>query len=126
MSELDPNDMLEQVWKLQTDFMEELKSNDKMPEWPVDLTSKPGQRLVKETIFNMMEELMEASYTLKNRMHRLTDARLVDMDHFREEIGDAFAYFLEVCILSGLTPTELFNQFKKKNAVVFNRLKNGY
>ena len=126
MAELDKDDMLERAWKLQTDFMEELKSNDRMPEWPVDLTSKPGQRLIKETIFNLCEELFEASYTLKNKMHRLTDARLVDMDHYREEIGDAFAYLMEVCILSGITPSDLFHEYLRKNKIVMERIQKGY
>lgn len=126
MAEFDENDMLETMWRLQTEFMEELKENDKMPEWPVDLTSKFGQRLVKETIFNMIEEIMEASYTLKNRMHRVTDARAIDMEHFQEEVGDAFAYFMEVCILAGITPVQLFREYKRKNAAVRQRLKDGY
>jgi hypothetical protein len=119
-------DRLEDVFERQTEFMELLRQNDRIPEWPVDMTSKPGQRLIKETIFNMCEELFEASFTLKNRMHRLTDARLVDIDHYREELGDAFAFFLEVCILSGVTPQDLYDEYVRKNAVVKERLQRGY
>jgi hypothetical protein len=106
--------------------MELLKDNDKMPEWPIDITSKPGQRLIKETLFNMIEELAEASFTLKNRMHRLTDARVLDVEHYKEELGDALAFFMEACILSGISPQDLYNEYCRKNEVVVNRLKNGY
>lgn len=119
-------DKLEQVFTKQAEFMEMLRQADRMPEWPLDLTTKPGQRLAKEVIFNLIEELMEASFTLKNRMHRITDARLVDMDHYREELGDAFAFFIEICILSGMTPHDLFEEYSKKNAVVKERLARGY
>lgn len=119
-------DRLEEMFERQTAFMELLRENDKMPEYPVDMTSKPGQRLIKETLFNCMEEAFEASYTLKNRMHRLTDARLIDLDHYKEELGDALAYFIEVIILSGITPEELFQEYKRKNQIVIDRLKKGY
>lgn len=119
-------DRLDEMFRRQTEFMELLRDNDKLPEWPVDLTSKPGQRMVKETIFNMIEELMEASFTLKNRTHRLTDARLVDVEHFREELGDAFAYFLEVLIFAGVNPEELYEEYCRKNGIVKTRLEKGY
>lgn len=120
------SDRLDDMFQRQTTFMELLRDHDLLPEWPVDLTSKPGQRLAKEIVFNICEELFEASYTLKNRMHRLTDARLVDMDHYREELGDAFAYFLEVCIISGVTPHDLYDEYCRKNAIVKERLEKGY
>lgn len=119
-------DMLEESFERQRQFMDELVVNDRLPKYPVDITTKPGQRLIKETIFNLAEELFEASYTLKNRMHRLTDARDLDVDHYREEIGDAFAYFLEVCILSGITPDDLYKEYCRKNAIVTERLRKGY
>jgi hypothetical protein len=119
-------DMLEEVFERQRKFMDELVMNDRLPEYPVDIRTKQGQRLIKETIFNMAEELFEASYTLKNRMHRLTDARDLDIDHYREELGDALAYFVEVCILSGITPIELYGEYCRKNQIVLDRIKEGY
>jgi NTP pyrophosphatase (non-canonical NTP hydrolase) len=120
------NDMLEDIFERQTRFMEELRANDRLPEWPIDLTTKPGQRLIKETIFNAIEELAEASYTLKNRMHRLTDDRALDLDHYKEELGDTLAYFIEICVLSGIDAKELFNEYKRKNQIVLDRIRNGY
>ncbi len=119
-------DMLEESFLRQIEFMDMLKEHDKMPEFPVDMTTKPGQRLVKETIFNMFEEMFEASYTLKNRMHRLTDDKTIDMAHFLEEIGDAYAYFMEICALAGIGPHKLYEEFKRKNAIVKERLNKGY
>lgn len=119
-------DMLEDIFEKQTRFMEELREHDRLPEWPIDLTSKSGQRLIKETIFNTIEELSEASFTLKNRTHRLTDVRALDIGHYREELGDAFAYLIEICLLSGISPHELYEEYCRKNKIVSERLKGGY
>jgi hypothetical protein len=122
----DTKDRLDEMFERQERFMSMLRDNDKMPEYPIDLTTKFGQRLIKETVWNLVEELAEASFTLKNRMHRITDARVIDMAHYKEELGDALAYFLEVCVLSGFSPQELFEEYCRKNAIVVQRLVEGY
>jgi len=119
-------DMLFDMFERQSKFMELLKDNDKMPEWPIDITSKPGQRLIRETLLNMIEELMEASFCLRNKMHRVTDVRVIDVEHYKEELGDALAFFMEICILSGISPQDMYDEYCKKNAIVVKRLKDGY
>ena len=119
-------DMFEDIFERQIAFMEDLRLNDKLVEYPIDLTTKPGQRVIKETIFNLFEELAEASFTLKNRMHRTTDVRVLDIQHYKEELGDALAYFVEVCVLSGFSPHDIYEEYKRKNAIVSKRLKDGY
>jgi NTP pyrophosphatase (non-canonical NTP hydrolase) len=119
-------DMLFDMFERQRKFMELLKDNDKMPEWPIDITSKPGQRLIRETLLNMIEELMEASFCLRNKMHRVTDVRVIDVEHYKEELGDALAFFMEICILSGISPQDMYDEYCKKNAIVVKRLKDGY
>lgn len=119
-------DSLHDSFDRQTKFMNLLKDNDRLPEFPIDITTKQGQRLIKECIFNLTEELFEASYTLKNRMHRLTDDRKIDFDHYKEELGDAFAYFIEVCILSGISAEDLIGEYRRKNQIVRERLEKGY
>lgn len=119
-------DMLENMFKRQREFMELLKQADRMPEWPIDLTTKYGQRMIKECTWNLVEELAEACFTLKNRMHRSTDHRELDFEHFREELGDALAFFMEICVLAGIGPQELYAEYCRKNAVVKQRVEEGY
>lgn len=119
-------DKLDKAFALQREFMDMLVEHDKFPEYPVDLSSKNGQRFVKECAFNMIEELMEASFTLKNRQHKLSEDTVVDYEHFREELGDAFAYFIEICHLCGISADDLYNEYSRKNHIVKNRLKEGY
>lgn len=120
------SDMFQDIFDRQTSFMEELRDNDRLPEWPVDLTTKPGQRLAKEVIFYTIEELAEASFTLKNKVHRITDDRSFDYAHYKEEIGDALAYLVELCVLSGMTAQEFYEEYARKNDAVRERLKKGY
>jgi NTP pyrophosphatase (non-canonical NTP hydrolase) len=124
-SEVKP-DMLEDCFKRQEEFMHILKDADKLPEWPIDISSKYGQRMIKEIVWNMVEEMAEASFILKNRAHRFTDHTDVDFEHFKEELGDAFAYFMEICIMSGISPKELHEEYCRKNAVVKTRAEEGY
>lgn len=120
------NDKLEEIFNRQRQFMDLLVQNDKLPEYPVSLMTKGGQRQLKETVFNVMEELMEASFTLKNRVHKMSNDNEVDVGHYKEELGDALAYFVELCIQSGISASELFDEYCKKNKVVVERLENGY
>ncbi len=106
--------------------MDMLVEYDKMPEYPVDLTSKPGQRLIKECVWNLVEELAEASYTLKNRQHKLSEDSEVDFIHYREELGDALAYLIEICLLSNISANDLYEEYSRKNLIVKKRLQDGY
>lgn len=131
VSDLDPvaqfaPDMLEDIFERQKQFMLLLLQADKMPEWPIDITSKWGQRQVKEVNANLVAELFEAMYILKNKAHRFTDATQVDMAAFREELGDALAFFIELCIFSGISPRDLYEEYCRKNAIVRRRAEEGY
>jgi len=119
-------DKLDKAFALQREFMTMLVEHDKFPEFPVDLSTKPGQRFVKECTFNCIAELMEATVVLKNKMHRLSDDTEVDIPHYREEIGDAYAFLMEICILSGMSAQDLYDEFARKNSIVRNRLAEGY
>ena len=119
-------DRLELIFIKQRELMDMLIAEDKLPEYPVDITSKYGQRQIKELTFAMIEEMTEGTYILKNRSHRFTDHTDVDFEHFREELGDALAYFLEICVFAGISPHELFKEYCRKNAVVKKRVLTGY
>lgn len=119
-------DKLDKVFLNQKEFMDMLVEHDKFPEYPVDITTKPGQRFIKECVWNMVEELAEASFTLKNRQHKLTDDSDLDVAHYREELGDAFAYFIEICLLSGISADDLYDEYSRKNQIVRQRLRDGY
>lgn len=126
MSEEHTQDRLEQIFIKQKELMDALVNGERLPSYPIDITTKYGQRQIKELTWAMVEEMAEASYILKNRSHRFTDHRDVDFAHFKEELGDALAYFIEICIFAGISPQELFEEYCVKNAVVKKRVQEGY
>ena len=118
--------MLKDMFKRQVKFMTLLEDGGKLPAWPLDLTTKEGQRTIKEIMGELHGELFEATYLLKNKLHRLTDDRTFDRAEYVEELGDALAYFMEVCIMSGIDAKELYEEYCRKNAIVKERYYNGY
>jgi hypothetical protein len=118
--------MLRDIFVRQKTLMRKLIDADKLPEYPVDITSKYGQRQIKELTFAMIEELTEGTYILKNRPHRFTDQQDVDFAHFREELGDALAYFIEILVFANITPEDLYAEYCRKNAIVQKRITDGY
>lgn len=119
-------DTLKDAFRRQRELMDMLIIGDKLPEAPVDITSKGGQRLIKELIWAMVEEMAEASFILKNRSHRFTDHTDVDFAHFKEELADAFSYFVEICIYADIDHKELYSEYCRKNRAVKDRVKSGY
>jgi hypothetical protein len=119
-------DTMKDAFRRQTELMKALIAGDKLPEYPIDITSKYGQKLIKELIWAMVEEMAEASFILKNRSHRFTDHTDVDFAHFKEELADAFSYFIEICIYAGINHDELFSEYCRKNHVVKQRVIDGY
>jgi len=119
-------DRLELMFLAQRDLMDKFIEADKLPNYPIDITSKHGQRQIKELTWAMVEEMAEASYILKNRSHRFTDHTDVDFAHFKEELADALAYFLEICVFANISPQELYDEYCKKNTIVKGRVEEGY
>lgn len=115
-----------EMFERQERNMQLLEERDVLPPWPVDLTTKQGQRMIKEIVSDCHGELWEATYTLKNKLHKARDDRQFDREHYIEELGDALAYFMEICILSGITPQEMFNEFCRKNQIVRERFEGDY
>ena len=127
---VDTHDKLDEVFRMQEAFMHVLQKRDGtdvMPAWPVDLTKKSSQQLCKSLAFDSMGELFEAVQHLKNsKPHRKTEIKEFDRESFKEELIDAFKYFLELLIFAGVTPTEFFEAYVKKDAVIHKRVTGGY
>lgn len=121
------DDTFLRMWTSQIDFMKLLQKHRNFPEFPVDLTSKPGQRLIKEVIHDCQDELAEARVHLKNsKNHRQTDVKEFDRPAYVEEMVDSYKFFLETLILSGVTYEEFCAAFDAKTHINIDRIKNGY
>lgn len=128
----DVPDMLATMFSAQRATMDRLWSkeikNGSVPVHPSqfgELDERNVQGRLHEGYGYLVRELSEAMGLLKNKpwKDRMTP---VDVGEFREEVADAFHFFIEFCIIAGMDSEELFRQYFAKNAIVINRSETGY
>ena len=123
-------DNLENIFLMRESFMEMIK--EKYPKsypqnWPLDISKKDSQVVLRETALKGVEEMFEALGHLKNwKPHRDKELPEIDRDAFLEEIVDSFNYFFSLAILCGITAEDFYDAFLKKDVIIRDRLKQGY
>lgn len=124
----DTDTSLEGIFNLQTQLMQHFADvGMDMPKWPVDVTSKAGQRACRDTGLKAVEEVFELLRTFRNwKPHRQTADPDFDRDKFLEEFVDVLHYLFELCIFVGVGPVELAQAYERKNEVVHRRIEEGY
>lgn len=122
-------DRLEILFDKRETFMKLIKERfpDSYENWPVDISKKSSQVLLRETALKGVEEMFEALGHLKNwKPHRETDVPEIDREEFLEEIVDAFNYFFSLIILMGVDVDEFYSAFNNKDEIIRKRLQKGY
>ena len=122
-------DKLDEMFRMRQAFMEVMKETKPgiYPQWPVDISEKESQQLLRDTALKGVEEMFEALGHLKNwKPHRTTEITEFDRDEFLEEIVDAFNYFFSILVLTGVSSEELFSTYVKKDDIIHKRLQTGY
>lgn len=123
----DPEDRLAKMWNQQEAFMRLLQEKRGFPEFPTDISSKKGQKFLKDISHHIMDELFEAGQHLKNaKSHRATLIPEVDREAYKEELVDALHLYFELAIAAGITLEELVDSYMKKGDVNVERIKGGY
>jgi len=122
-------DRLSDLFDKRETFMQLIK--EKYPHtyqsWPVDISKKESQVMLRETALKGVEEMFEALGHLKNwKPHRETDVPEINREEFLEEIVDAFNYFYSLMILMGVDVDEFYNAFNKKDEIIRKRIQKGY
>lgn len=120
-------DSFDEMWEQQYDFMRLLQEKRGFPQFPVDISSKSGQKLLEDISFHTMKELFEAGQHLKNsKSHRITEITDVDQDAYLEELVDVLHLYFEICIAAGITPERLKKAYIAKGEVNKARIEGGY
>ena len=122
-------DRLKNIFLLRKDFMSKLEHSKpgSYPEWPLDISSKKSQQVLRDTALKGIEEMFEALQHLKNwKPHRSTDVPEFDREEFLEEVVDAFNYFLSVLVLVGMDEEDFYNAYVLKDKIIRDRLTSGY
>jgi hypothetical protein len=120
---------LEHLFRLRREFLVALRRRvpAAVRDMPVDPTDKDSQIFLRETTLRGVEEMFEALATLKNgKVHRQSEIREFDREHFLEEVVDAFNYFFNVLLYLGVTPEEFVEAYEKKHRVILRRVEEGY
>ena len=126
-NKLSQNDRLSQIFQEQQKFMNLLIEKRNFPNFPVDLSSKSGQKLIKEISYNCMQELFESIQLLTDsKSHRMSIVGDFNREKYIEELCDSFHYFIEICLVSGVTQDELYKAYMKKGTVNFARIFENY
>ena len=121
-----PYDRLVRMFAQQEKFMQLLQEKRGFPEFPVDLTSKVGQKFLKTISYECADELHEARQHLKNKDHRATHFKDIDREAYVEELVDALHFFFEIVIASGISVDELFEAYIKKGEINVQRINGDY
>src|SRR6266568_2930594 len=122
-------DMLETMYTQQEAHMHEYaKINPEawlVPEFWGSLRSPATQAAIRENAGYVVEELMEAVNLLKNKPWKQTNEP-VDRDAFREELADVWHFFLQLHIVAGIDPIDIFQAYFKKSFKNDKRREKGY
>ena len=104
------------------------KFQDSYPDsWPINISEKSSQNILRETALKGVEEMFEALQHLKNwKPHRETDIPEINREEFLEEIVDAFNYFFSLMILIGVDVDDFYTAFNSNDEIIRRRLEKGY
>lgn len=91
-----------------------------------DIDDPYYQRYLEDAAHRCTHEIGEAIDCLKNRKPWKLTRTPTDRDHYYEEIADAFHFFIRLCIHSGMTAEDLYNQYFHKSNINKNRQESGY
>lgn len=80
---------------------------------------------IKDLAYRTVEELSEATNTLKNKPWKQSEVE-TDRVHFYEELADAFHFFIELCITAGMDAEDLALIYHRKHAVNEFRQRSNY
>lgn len=122
-------DRLQALFTLRSSFMKSLEQSrpGTYPVWPLDISEKESQQILRDTALKGVEEMFEALQHLKNwKPHRDTEITDFNSEEFLEEVVDAFNYFLSVLVLVGVDDKDFFDAYRKKDQIIRERLSDGY
>lgn len=113
-------DKLERVFFLQRYLHEkyrpiERKSGIYKPD-KIDINSPRDQEYLSAMMMRVIRELIESIECLKNKPWRQSHV-ITDMDHMKEELSDAFHFYIEFLIELGIDANELYELYTKKMRV---------
>ena len=139
MTNKENTDMLSMIFKMQSELNDYVFSKN-------HLADNNGEPLMMDSIFNAVHEkklkvndlpnqwLSNYSKAMREEINEL-DADLlwkwwskdeIDIQNIRVELIDVLHFLVSAMICAGLTPEKVFDVYRQKHAVNFNRQDSGY
>lgn len=122
-------DKLENIFRRQQELEDKYGPIEAANGYPAptsrNLNDYARQRYIKDAAYRVIEELSEATNTLKNKPWKTTPV-LTDEVHFYEEIADAFHFFIRFCINANIDAETLYKLYFKKSEVNKFRQESNY
>lgn len=94
-----PEDYLHVIWERQTSLLDKYKEIEGIPDYPFDIDSAEHQIWIKDFLWRVVEEIMEACEA--NREAGLGSS----LAHTIEELADALHFIVGTMILCGVEPS---------------------
>lgn len=118
--QLEPKNQLEQMYSLQKSLLDHYISIEGLPKYPIDINPKESQKLIRDFINRLIEELAEGyqAYMKAFQLHQAHHQNdISDQVYlFNEEIGDSLHFLLELMIYSNINPEDILSYY----GVLFN------
>lgn len=127
----DNEDLLKLIFRRQAELevkydpIERINLGYDFPQGIFDLDDPKAQQRIKDFCWRITEEIGEAANCLKNKPWK-TSHMPTDQIHFREEMVDAFHFFIALLIHCGFTPESLVAMYMDKNDVNHFRIRSKY
>ena len=122
-------DILETMFAKQREHMQAYAQINEDAQLPPELwgnlDNRRTQAAIREFASYTVEELYEAINHLKNKPWKQTD-RPTDVAAFDEELADAWHFFIELHIIAGRDPLQVFQNYFRKALVNEHRQQTGY
>jgi hypothetical protein len=130
--ELPKGDMLQEIFTAQAKLMakyHDIEHNRGAlvidPDDYGNIDHRFTQWRIKDLAYRTVEEIAEATNCLKSKPWKQSEV-LTDKTHYYEELADAFHFFVELCITSGMDAEDLALMYHKKHAVNQFRQRSNY
>lgn len=115
-------DRLEEMLKLQAELQERYNGVE-----PIDLEGDARKDYVRTMVLACTDELHEALREVPWKpwsKNILWDG--IGTDNFKLELVDAWHFFMNLMLVSGMTADELFSEYLRKNKINHGRVDDGY
>lgn len=89
------------------------------------LDNRTTQAAIREFAGYTVEELYEAINHLKNKPWKRSD-QPTDVEAFKEELADMWHFLIELHIIAGIEPLDVFRSYFRKTFVNVHRQQTGY